>query len=617
MEFKYDQYIPKTLFANLIFRKMILEKCGKELRFRAFINKIIREDYLFFTNTFCWGENPRSVVTRMPFIVYYFQDEFFRNEWNRILSKVDPGDAAVEKTRDMGASVCVITLIYVPWLLLPKESPFRAGVVSRKETLVDGSAGSLFEKLDYLHDNIPGWMKPSKTTRVNMEFENLETKSIISGDTTNKDFFRGPRLDVFIGDEWAAIKDNDAIRGDEATSETSYIRYFISTHKGPLTQFNVKCKTAAFLYQWHWSLHEEKNKGLYTSKMDINGDYVLKILDTSYSAVVTVLRRGVRGSKKVKFPQDYPWILDGKKRSPWYDTAASRMADDKMVAQELDMDASGSDQLFFSKAVIEKKIMLEGLLPLYQGIIKDSTILENENGELSCWFNNINEAGYIDKDWLYARRFIVSCDVSFGTGASNSVAVVYDAVRKEKVARWQSPNYDPKDFARISVMISKMFNDAFLIWDATGVVGKTFSNEIEALQYSNLYYRNDTDPGFYFNDEARSTMLMNYRYSLGQDKIINRSIDGLNECMEFIIEPGPRIVHRASKLISNPTGARTAHGDEVMADAMVAHVLESEPIYVDTKTKPIIQANSVAARMIAYNKEQLGNDRDAYIMGVR
>ena len=194
MEFKYDQYIPKTLFANLIFRKMILEKCGKELRFRAFINKIIREDYLFFTNTFCWGENPRSVVTRMPFIVYYFQDEFFRNEWNRILSKVDPGDAAVEKTRDMGASVCVITLIYVPWLLLPKESPFRAGVVSRKETLVDGSAGSLFEKLDYLHDNIPGWMKPSKTTRVNMEFENLETKSIISGDTTNKDFFRGPRL---------------------------------------------------------------------------------------------------------------------------------------------------------------------------------------------------------------------------------------------------------------------------------------------------------------------------------------------------------------------------------------------------------------------------------------
>jgi hypothetical protein len=86
--------------------------------------------------------------------------------------------------------------------------------------------------------------------------------------------------------------------------------------------------------------------------------------------------------------------------------------------------------------------------------------------------------------------------------------------------------------------------------------------------------------------------------------------------MEFIVEPGPRIVHRASKLVSNPTGARTAHGDEVMADAMVAHVLENEPIYINIDTKPIIQANSVAARMIAYNKEQTDN-RDAYIMGVR
>ena len=617
MEFKYDQYVPKTLFANLIFRKMILEKCGKELRFRAFINKIIREDYLFFTNTFCWAENPRSVVTRLPFIVYDFQEGFFKDEWNRILSKVDPGDAVIEKTRDTGASVCVMTLIYVPWLLLPKESPFRAGVVSRKEPLVDGAAGSLFEKLDYLHDNLPNWVKPANVTRVVLEFENNDTKSTINGESTNKNAFRGPRVDVLVGDEWASINDNDAVRADSATSETAYIRYFVSTHKGPLTQFNIKCKTAAFLYQWHWSLHQEKNKGLYTSKMDVNGDYVLRILDTSYSAVVTVLRRGVRGSKKVKFPQDYPFILDGKTRSPWYDTAASRLADDKMVAQELDMDASSSDQLFFSRTVIEKKIMLEGLSPLYQGAIKDSLIQENENGELSCWFNNINEAGKIDTDWLYGRRFIVSSDVSFGTGASNSVAVIYDAVRKEKVARWQSPNYDPKDFARISVMIAKMFNGAFLIWDATGVVGKGFSDEIEALKYSNLYYRNDTDAGFYFNDEARSTMLMSYRYSLGQDRIINRSIDGLNECMEFIIEPGPRIVHRSSKLMNNPTGARTAHGDEVMADAMIAHVLESEPVYVDMNTKPIIHVNSLAARMIAYKKQQSENDKDAYIMGVR
>ena len=93
---------------------------------------------------------------------------------------------------------------------------------------------------------------------------------------------------------------------------------------------------------------------------DLYGDEIwiplpsLKPEDKVWRGVVDVCEKGTKAVRRVAFPEDYPFVTDGKKRSPWYDRECSRAVNPVEIAQELDIDYAGSDYQFFDPIAIER-----------------------------------------------------------------------------------------------------------------------------------------------------------------------------------------------------------------------------------------------------------------------
>jgi hypothetical protein len=154
---------------------------------------------------------------------------------------------------------------------------------------------------------------------------------------------------------------------------------------------------------------------------------------------------------------------------------------------------------------------------------------------------------------------------------------VVDKETGEKVGVWKDPHSLPTPFALQSVALGKWFNNALMIWDASGPTGEVFTKTVVKSGYGHIYYRRDeqkvsrkiTDkPGEYLVGTARTTLFEDYRDALGNHHYINRSEPGMNECLQFIRKPDGSIEHAAAANSQDPAGARTAHGDEAVADAL-------------------------------------------------
>ena len=76
------------------------------------------------------------------------------------------------------------------------------------------------------------------------------------------------------------------------------------------------------------------------------------------------------------------------------------------------------------------------------------------------------------------------------------------------------------------------------------------------------------EPGVYLNPGARTALLEDYRDALSNHKFINRSELGMKECLQFIRKPDGSIEHSVAVNSQDPSGARSAHGDEVIADGL-------------------------------------------------
>jgi len=316
-------------------------------------------------------------------------------------------------------------------------------------------------------------------------------------------------------------------------------------------------------------------------------------------------RKEWKGKKEFVFPGFYPFILDGKLRSPWYDNQCSRCATKQEIAQELDIDPQGSAYQYFDpefiKALVDeyaRDSVMSGNLIFNTESLEVEGFEPSKKGVFHLWFN-VDGNGLIltGRQFLNGKIFGVSSDVSMGTGASNSVTTVVDLGTGRKVAVWRDPNTNPEKFADVSIAIAKWFNDAKMIWDASGPTGRVFTQRVLEQKYSNIYYRKtelstrgriSRNPGYYLNPEDRLSVFTDYRSALSNRTFINTSKSGLNECLQFIVEPGGRIEHMAAINSQDVTGAREAHGDEVIADALACQLLK-------TKSKEDIEERKEAA----------------------
>ena len=590
ISFPHYHMVPKDIDQNIKFRLELMKMVQTDPLAGVQIKKMCAEDMLFHINAMCFTYSPKDSVTGYPvtqFITYEFQDEAMAETADCIISG---RDVAVPKSRGMGASWMGLAILEWFWHFKDFQSFL---ITSRKQELVDnrGDPVALFSKIDFLHEHMPDWLLPTgrrlgdkDPNRKMLHLKNADNDSVIDGESTTENIGVGDRRTALFLDEFAALPTNDGYAVVRGSRDVTNCRIFNSTPRGRNAFHDIVFDTSAKVVRLHWSRHPLFNKGLYTSK---NGKLIL--LDKEFREVVEVGAKGEKEPKKYQFPEDYPFILDDEMRSPWYDNECSRGVTMAEIKQELDIDFLGSDYQFFDPQVIEKLIKQYCRAPSLVGDLEyDPTTLEpkrftmSSKGKLSLWMN-LDGGDRVDPK----RNFVVGSDVSAGTGASNSVSSFVDRDTGEKVAVWRDPNTQPNEFADMSFALAKFFNNAFMIWDGTGPTGKSFRMQVGRREYDNIYYRRNEkkiglnvsdEPGCFLQPEMKASTLGDYRADLAAHKFVNPSDYGMKETLQFVVRPGGTVEHSGAANSQDPSGAKTAHGDEVIADALANKGLEEDAV---------------------------------------
>jgi len=608
IDLPYYSGVPKDFDKNLTWRKQLLSNAANDPKLAAAARQMCAEDILFYMNGFCFTYDPRDQkMPNKPFITYDFQDESIMD----FVSAINSGyDIAWPKSRTMGASWMALSVIEWFWHF---KHDLSFLLISRNEKYVDqsGNPKSLFWKIDFIHQNQPRWLLPNgrwlgsrDPNRHLLHLKNADTNSVIDGESTTGDAGRGDRRTAMLIDEHAAFELNDGFKVLKSSRDTTKCRLFNSTPQGANNAFHEVVKeSGAKVSYLHWTEHPIYKAGLYTSEK-VNGVNQLKMLDDSLLGTVRVMRKDWAEPKDVNFPDDYPFILDGKTRSPWYDTECSRCVSPQEIAQELDIDFLGSAYQYFDQDFIRKLISEYCMEPYMTGnLVYEPETLEplgfepNPKGQLQLWFNIAGNTNILtDRSYFDGKFFGIGSDVSMGTGASNSATSVVDLTTGKKIALWKDAHTEPGLFADITIALAKWFNNGMLIWDGSGPTGRVFTKRVIEKAYTHVYYRADEEkfrqrisnqPGFYLNPEDRAIVLRDYRSALEKRDFINLSETGMKETLQFIVEPGGRVEHSAAMSTQDPSGAREAHGDEVIADALVSRLRSLNAKDVELKEREI------------------------------
>lgn len=606
--------MPKDPVANAKMRRRLLWDGAHVPGAAREICEACAKDVLFWVNAFCWTFDPRKEQSVVPFITYGYQDEAILEIQDAILSG---RDVAIEKSRDMGASW--INVI-VPTHQFEFSDLKNFLFVSRNESYVDeqGNPKALFWKMDFLLKHQPRWLKPGNIIRKSMHLENGVRGTVISGESTTGEVGRGDRRTAILLDEFAAFETKAGYAALASTQSTTNCRIFNSTPKGVANAFyDVVHKTGAKVIRMHWSQHPEKNRGLYTAERnEKTGRMELKLL-SEWKGVVEVCQKGSKLVKKVAFPEDYPFILDGKKRSPWYDRECSRAVNPVEIAQELDIDYQGSDYQFFDPLAVERykeqwcrRPEMVGDLTIEAPQGNALKLIDNPKGHFSM-FIPLDAEGRVPRE----EKFVMGVDVSAGTGASNSTFAVYSRRTNEKVAEFADPNILPDNFGRMVAAAARFFNNAMVVPDRSGPTGEVFVRRVLAEGYTNLYFRRNErkmgapktdEPGVWLNPAMKTTVLTQYRDAIGRVTVINRSERAMDECLRFIMTQSGNVEHSSATNANDPSGARTNHGDLVIADALATLALVENAVR-DIPQEQKIPYNSLAWRM----REERERQREA------
>lgn len=592
---EFHKSVPKDVRGNLEYRRTVNLAAAENPWMRAALRQACEADVLFFVNTFCWTLDPRklsgqrdSIGSKLPFITWDYQDETFL----KLEELLHVGsDGLIEKSRDMGASWITCTWYLWRWLYRPLQSFL---MVSRKESLVDGDDDSLFAHIDFLVSGLPSWLLPRAMKRNKLFLKNFDNGSVIEGESNTDDIGRGGRRTSLFVDELPAFE-GGGFAVLSATADNTRNRIFNGTPQGTANAFYAQRQKGTPRIRMHWSRHPEKRLGLYRPAGVGRFEYLDALFDYSQHTLVDDVPRGEEGV-----------------RSPWYDRECARRAHAWEIAQELDIDYQGAAFPFFDPRLLDRLRDEFCREPVVRGHLVVSgepgsevvRFQDDPKGPLALWCR-LDADGFPPCD----RDYGIGCDVSQGTGASDSVATVIDRLSGEKVGELVGNTWAINIYAGMVNDLGTFFrgqsSQAELIWEATGP-GRTFGKIIvEQLKYKRFYYHKDdtktgarpsTRYGWYSGLEGKKDLLQNYRELLTAKRFINPSKQALVEAGFYVFESG-RIEFRGPTALVDPSNHGANHGDRVIADALCAKLLfewSKSSLPSRTNTPPVL---SVGARM--------------------
>lgn len=611
--------VPKTPAENAIWRLKVRLGCQRSEVVRHAVWRMCEEDVLFFASTFCYIVEPRigeSVVGKAPFIPWVHQEPVLAAMGQEFGKRHLVG----VKSRAQGASWMALMQLLHAFLF--REHVFL-GMGSRTQEDADDAQNpkSLGWKFDWMLSLLPEWMQPpglgpdgdnrrlSRHTWINVLKNNY-----LKAEAATEGIGRGGRFTQFVLDECAFYPTGKDVEAVHNLLETTNSLVLISTPNGTNNEFYYRATNPGpwLTINLYWWDNPAQRAGLYTTERG-----QLKILDGSHF-----------------FGDDYPFVLDGKRRSPWYDRKCRDHGDNAiLIAQELDGSFTGSMGRPFGEDLLEqvrkhcRPATLTGRFTFDPADLSSGEFLAAKGGEMHLW-RSLDHRGR-----LPAGDYVIGCDVAAGTGgdtSSNSSICVFDALTCEQVAEWASHRVPPSDFAELAIALCRWLASdpqqlPFLVWEKNGPTGTAFTIRVVELAYPNVYrsttgeeaksYVKKSDRPGYMNMkmEYALTPLLN---ALSTGAVTMRSEACVREMGEYVYQNG-KWVHAGGVASVDASSRGTSHGDRVVAAAMAVHGLKDrgalqymrhdKPLL--TQQAEVVTPLSMAGRFAAWQEQR--RDRDA------
>ena len=600
--------IPRKPEENAHFRLMLHTYLVKDVGARANYLALSYLDPAIFFNTSYWVPNPRGKAgeRNVPFLLYPHQVPAVRE----LKRAIDEGyDVNIDKSRDEGATFLICGMFNLYWLI---QDNFTALLGSRIEDLVDrsteivggnvsGNEQSLFYKLLYLLNSVPLYLQP-KYTKSHMFLQNLNNGASHSGQATSTGFGKGSRATVIGVDELAAVEPNIAQCIIENIADVARCCIFNSTQGDwgaahPYAKLLTDERTKKIVLDW--SQNPNKNVGLYKSPKEGR----LTIYDVAHyrkqwPEAFKNIKRDVEFDA-ARVAGTYPFVTDGgvscfgQMRSTWIDSEFDRPGRTaRGMAQNVFRIPSGSSDLFFSFGLIEK-LRDQTRQPYYQGDI--TYVLDDNNYIGDTWFEPGGNNSVLSwwGELLQGRPFqghnyIVGCDLSKGTGTSNSVAAVLDVNTNEVVGLLVTPYLSITDFAEKVVALCGWVggNSApLLTWEENGA--PDFLKRLDELGYYSMYIKENKA-----GQKLKAGNRYGWRSTAGPNGSKVEVLNKLDAALHEGLRDGPRFpplkiydeqtINELSSYVwfegkadigpattqTDTSGAKAAHGDRVIAVAI-------------------------------------------------
>lgn len=578
----YYDLVPKGQLALLEYRADLWERCLSDLDYRQGILDCCAADPLFFINVMCSIVEPRGDGGKIPFNTWPHQDNwiaetaYYSGWWGH-----RQRDMVLRKSRAQGAS-WGIAAEFVRALRFRKHC-FQ-GIVSKDAPTADNpnDPNSFGWKVDFLISELPVWFFESGTLERRVTESTWHYKpgsNYIMAEAAVGKSMRGGRLWRCFMDESAYFPVPQDAQFWESLRDTCHCRIAASTPNGIENKFYDLCHvpTVALRQILHWQDNPDHNQGLYTTE---HGR--LKVLDGE----------PIHG---------YPYVLDGRIRSPWYDAECERAANMIEIARELDIDFGGSKGRPFSDQALANA-RRHNADPVRVGMFTFHDA-DPADADSMLWTDGPAYPFKLWKDLGPSNKpeygnCVVACDIAAGTAGDHSTNSVLHIISDigEQLATWAANDLRPELFAQLAVAvcywIGKGQPHPYLIWENNGPTGRPFTNEVIRLQYPNVYYMRDTErrgmkrtnkPGYH--NSKRSAALTPLVAALANNQLVIRCEELVRECGEYVYGKNGDWEHPKSISSMDESSRGFNHGDRAMAMAMAVIALRDRRMLPEIERK--------------------------------
>lgn len=424
-----------------------------------------KDDVIYCIENYFTVLEPKG-AKRIPFLLYPHQlravRQFDENRYNITM-----------KSRQMGFTA--VSAAYVAWYMITKQNQV-INVLANKLKTSRKFLKMVRDVLDDARKNYPWLVADYVFNNNGKDSFTLKTGCIISAESNNEDACRGETINLLVIDEVAAIDRSNPTRMEEIWSSAGITLtrsqgkcLAISTPKGQAGWYYEQYTHAAdngwAVVEAHWTEHPDYSKGMYQYIKDEQyPEGKIVFLNEEWPDVTNL-----EDLQKYKTKETYQFILDGRKRSPWYDYESKKLGT-RLTKCELDCSFAGS-----GGEVIDSEVL------------RDITTKARECPPINIPDKGIMKSYKEFKAYNPDHSYIVSADVSTGDGSDFSAFVVMDISTKEMVATYKDI-VDPNAYAKILMNIAIRYGKCMILAEYQGP-GLTVLLELkDRLQYKNLYY---------------------------------------------------------------------------------------------------------------------------------